>query len=257
MDAYIVANPDRMRLAAALLGNQFGPDTLPSGAARAALLGAVARHESRLTALQQQAEGALRRGEAEAEEALEAAILSLDAGLSDATRALATDLDELTAICEDSIIQSTAAPGSPAAAAAAAAAAASEGAATTSALEEMVALARQQLRVLPSSVGAASSSCVDAMLSATCEVDALVDGCSLSDAIWGPPAPLGRRERGGWKRGGRRARPSRDLRDGTRSRIERRHRRDRSRDAEAKFSRGRVFRVSLMMRNAEKSVKIL
>jgi len=70
------------------------------------------------------------------------------------------------------------------------------------------------------------------------------DGCSLSDAIWGPPAPLGRRERGGWKRGGRRARPSRDLRDGTRSRIERRHRRDRSRDAEAKFSRGRVFRVS-------------
>ena len=50
------------------------------------------------------------------------------------------------------------------------------------------------------------------------------DGCSLSDAIWGPPAPLGRRERGGWKRGGRRARPSRDLRDGTRSRIERRHR---------------------------------
>lgn len=69
------------------------------------------------------------------------------------------------------------------------------------------------------------------------------DGCPLSDAIWGPPAPLGRRKRGGWKRGVRRARPSRDLRDGTRSRIKRRHRRDRSRGAEARFSRGRAFRV--------------
>ena len=89
-----------------MLGNNYGPDSLPSATARGALLGAVARHEARLTALQQQAEGALRRGEAEAEEALDAAILGLDAGLSDATRALATDLDELTASCEDSIVQS-------------------------------------------------------------------------------------------------------------------------------------------------------
>ena len=127
-----------MRLAAALLGNNYGPDSLPSATARGALLGAVARHEARLTALQQQAEGALRRGEAEAEEALDAAILGLDAGLSDATRALATDLDELslTASCEDSIVQSALGGGG---------GAGEDG----GALEDMVAAARQQLELAP------------------------------------------------------------------------------------------------------------
>ena len=94
-----------MRLAAALLSNQLGPDQLPSGAARTALLSAVARHEDRLTALQQQAEGALRRGEAEANEAMEAALLGLELGLSSAARALAVDVDELVASCEDSIVR--------------------------------------------------------------------------------------------------------------------------------------------------------
>ena len=51
-------------------------------------------------------------------------------------------------------------------------------------------------------------------------------------------------EAGGWEHKLGSARPSRNLRVGTRPGIERRHRVFRSRDAGARFSRGRVFRVS-------------
>ena len=51
-------------------------------------------------------------------------------------------------------------------------------------------------------------------------------------------------EAGGWEHKLGSARPSRNLRVGTRPGIERRHRVFRSRDAGVRFSRGRVFRVS-------------
>ena len=159
-----------MRQAFSLLSNQPPPpEQLPSGSARTSLLSAVARHEDRLQALHQQAEGALRRGEVEANELLETALLALDSGLAAAARALAVEMDDLAASCEDGLAGATLDADGPA-------------------LEDMVAGARQQLRALPTTLGASASACVDAALQAACEADAAAEravGDSASSIVCG------------------------------------------------------------------------
>ena len=129
-----------------LLANQPAPETLPSATARTSLLVAVGRHEDRLHTLRRQIHGALWRGEVEADEALQSAAYELEAGLSAMHRAVAAELDEIIAVCEDGLATATtAAANSP------------DGGA--SALEETVANARHQLRELPSMLNEASHRC--------------------------------------------------------------------------------------------------
>ena len=159
-----------MPLAFQLLANQPTPETLPSATARNSLLVAVGRHEDRLQTLRRQMEGALWRGEAEANEALQTAAYELEAGLSALFRAVLIELDELIAACEDGLASATAA-----------AMTSSDGGASV--LEEMVANARQQLRELPSMLSESSSRCSEVAVAALrgaseAAVRAIGDGAS-------------------------------------------------------------------------------
>ena len=133
--------------------SETAPEVLPSTSARTALLSAVGRHENRLVALRRQAEGALLRGEAEADEALQAAAETLEGNLAIAGRMVAAELEEIVAACEDGLASTIAA----------AATSADSGAAV---LEELVATTRQSLRTLPASLGEATAkSSADAVAS--------------------------------------------------------------------------------------------
>ena len=150
-----------MQNVAALLANAPTPDALPSTRSRALLLNAVARHEARLQATRERMQITLHDGELHMQGVLKALPGTVQVLLSAGARDTETDLDEIAASCEDSLVSICAAVSA---------------ADARRIVDELTSTVRRQQRRLPSSLVGTLDSCVAAAEAALHDALLAVEG---------------------------------------------------------------------------------